>query len=87
MASGQVEKDIAAETRGWEEFCELRIGFPYLAHYWIYERWRKEMKKEWTEEELRKEQTRVRGERRKEYESWRAYSDEVVKWVIGGGVD
>ena len=47
----------------------------------------KEMKKVWTEEELRKEQTRVRVERRKEYESWRAYSDEVVKWVNGGGVD
>ena len=63
--SCQEEKDVAAETRGWEEFFKLRGGFPYLAHYWRYERWSKEMKKKWTEEELRKEQTRVKGERTK----------------------
>ena len=86
--SGQEVKDVSTETRGWEEFYDLRNGFPYLAHYWRYERWSKEVKKkEWTEEELRQMQSSVRKERRKEYESWRAYSDEVVKWVHGGGVD
>ena len=84
---GQEEKDVAAETRGWEEFCKMRSGFPYLAHYWRYERWREEMKREWTEDELRLEQRRVKGERRKEYKSWVAYGREVVKWVDGGGVD
>ena len=85
---GQEEKDVAAETRGWEEFFKFIKSFLYLAHYWRYERWSKEVKKkEWTEEELRQMQSSVRKERRKEYESWRAYSDEVVKWVKGGGVD
>ena len=37
--SGQEEKDVAAKTRGWEEFCKMQNGFPYLAHYWRYERW------------------------------------------------
>ena len=86
--SGQEVKDVSTKTRGWEEFYDLRNGFPYLAHYWRYERWSKEVKKkEWTEEELRDMQSSVRKEKRKEYESWRAYSDEVVKWVHGGGVD
>ena len=85
--SGQEEKDVAAETRGWEEFCKLKSGFPYLAHYWRYEGWREEMKRKWTKEELMLEQRRVKGERMKEYESWVAYGREVVKWVNGGGVD
>ena len=84
---GQVEKDVAAETRGWEEFCSYKDGFPYLAHYWRYERWREEMKKEWTKEELWKLQWRVRKERMKEYKSERAYRDKVWKWVDRGGVD
>ena len=85
---GQEEKDVAAETRGREEFYTFIASYPYLAHYWRYERWSKEVKKkEWTEEELREMQSSVRKEKRKEYESWRAYSDEVVKWVHGGGVD
>ena len=79
---GQEEKDVAAETRGWEEFCKYGVGFPYLAHYWRYERWREEMKKEWTKEELRKEELRVKKERmgRKEYESWGAYMKEMREW-------
>ena len=70
--SGQEEKDVAAETRGWEEFIKVRVGFPHLAYYWRYERWREEMKKEWTKEELWKLQDRVRKERQKEFKSVRA---------------
>ena len=39
--SGQEVKDVSTETRGWEEFYQLRKGFPYMAHYLRYERWRK----------------------------------------------
>ena len=51
------------------------------------ERWREEIKKEWTKEELWKLQWRVRKERLKEYKSERAYRTEVKEWVDRGGVD
>ena len=86
--SGQEEKEVSTEMRGWEEFYRIGSGFPYLAHYWRYKRWSKKVKeKEWTKEELRQMDMRVKGERRKEYESMRAYCDEVMKWVARGGVD
>ena len=79
---GQVEKDVAAETRGWEEFYKVKDGFPYLAHYWRYERWCEEMKKEWTDEELRKEEHRVKHERmgKGDYKSWVAYTKDMIEW-------
>ena len=34
---GQVEKEVAAETRGWEEFYIFAKSYPHLAHCWRYE--------------------------------------------------
>ena len=69
---GQEEKDVAAETRGREEFYTFIASYPYLAHYWRYERWSKEVKeREWTEEELSEVQRSVRWskERKEQYGS------------------
>ena len=85
---GQEEKDVAAETRGWEEFFKFIKSFPYLAHYWRYERWSKEVKeREWTEEELSEEQKKMRWSKewKKQYGSFTAYNKEVKKWVARGG--
>ena len=42
---GQVEKEVAAETRGWEEFYEFAKSYPHLAHCRRYERWSREVKR------------------------------------------
>ena len=41
---GQVEKEVAAETRGWEEFYEFAKKYPHLSHDWRYKRWCREVK-------------------------------------------
>ena len=45
------------------------------------------MKKEWTDEELREEEHRVKHERmgREEYKSWVAYTRDMLKWQHGEG--
>ena len=86
---GQVEKDVAAETRGREEFYKFIASYPYLAHYWRYERWSKEVKeREWTEEELSKLDKKARWSKEgwEQYGSWKAYTREVQEWVARGGV-
>ena len=81
---GQVEKDVAAETRGWEEFYKFAMSYPYLAHYWRYEQWCKEVK-ERTVEELKQLPSEAKKEKRKEFESWSAYWKEVREWWDRGG--
>ena len=86
--SGQEEKEVSTETRGREEFYKFARSYPYLAHYWRYERWSEERKvKERTVEEWKKLQMEVKKEGRKEFDSWTAYWKEVLKWWDRGGVD
>ena len=84
--SGQEEKEVATETREREEFYQFSKVYPYLAHYWRYERWREETK-ERTVEEWKQLQREVKKEGRKEFESWTAHWKEVEKWRARGGVD
>ena len=76
--SGQEEKEVSTETRGREEFYKFCEDYPYLAHYWRYERWSKE--KERTVEEWQQLHREAKKEGRKEFESWTAYWKEVGKW-------
>ena len=81
--SGQEEKEVSTETWGREEFYKFCEDYPYLAHYWRYERWSKE--KERTVEEWKQLQMEVKKEGRKEFDSWTAYWKEVQKWRDRGG--
>ena len=78
---GQVEKNVSAVARGWEEF---RSKFPYLGHDWR-RKWseRSEVKK-WLAggREVALEQ---REERYKETRKNTAYEREVREWLRGGG--
>ena len=78
---GQVEKNVSAVARGWEEF---RSKFPYLGHHWRRE-WseRSEVKRwlaggresglEWSEEKM------------KERKSKTTEHYQVERWLRGGG--
>ena len=76
---GQVEKDVAAGSRGWEEY---KSKFPHLAH---------EQRRNWSESEEVKEWLAGGDEtelERKEIrlKPWRVpYKKEVEKWLRGGG--
>ena len=84
---GQVEKEVAAETRGWEEFYEFAKSYPHLAHCWRYERWSKEVKRGKVfgdqEEEFKylDRDAKWRGEQ----EKGSAHRLEVVKWLARVG--
>ena len=77
---GQVEKNVSAEARGWEEF---QSKFPYLGHFWrrnggkgrSYEEWLgggdEEMFVKW--EEMRKKKASA------------ADHAKVEEWLRGGG--
>ena len=51
--NSQEEKEVAAMTRGWEEF---KSAFPYLAHTWRYA---------WSESEVTRQEVRGDMERRR----------------------
>ena len=69
---GQVEKDVAAETRGREEFSKFIASYPWC--------------KERTVEEWKQLESESWNEKRKEFESWSAYWKEVMEWRGRGGV-
>ena len=79
---GQVEKNVSAVARGWEEF---RSVFPYLGHHWRRgwsERWEV---REW----LRREEGAVKrleiSEKLKQSLASAAKKCEVEQWLRGGG--
>ena len=82
--NSQEEKEVAAMTRGWEEF---KSAFPYLAHTWRYA-W---SESEATRQELREDMVRRRGKLEREEESTRKWMSggprelEVEKWLREGG--
>ena len=85
---GQVEKEVAAETRGWEEFYEFAKSYPHLAHDWRYERWCREVKrgrliKDVKELMYQNQKTREEGEE----EMGRPYRTKVEMWLrrVGEG--
>ena len=83
---GQVEKEVAAETRGWEEFYEFAKSYPHLAHCWRYERWSREVKRGKVikdEEELKYLNKNVKW--RGEQEKGSAHRLEVMKWLARVG--
>ena len=85
---GQVEKEVAAETRGWEEFFKFAKSYLHLAHCWRYERWSREVKRGKVikdEEELKYLDKNLRG--RGEEVKGRAYRLEVATWLdrVGQG--
>ena len=81
--NSQEEKEVAAMTRGWEEF---KSAFPYLAHTWRYA---------WSECEATRQELRGDMERRwgklVGQEEWLvnrgkgAKKNEVEKWLQEGG--
>ena len=86
---GQVEKDVAAETRGWEEFYEFAKSYPHLAHCWRYERWSREVKrgkmiKDEKELKYQNKSMEWRGEQEK---GRYAHKAEVERWLtkVEGG--
>ena len=85
---GQVEKEVAAETRGWEEFYEFAKSYPHLAHCWRYERWSREVKrgKVINDEKELVYWNRIEKQRGED-EKGDAHRSEVVRWLarIEGG--
>ena len=74
---GQVEKNVSAVARGWEEF---RSKFPYLGHDW---------RRKWSEQREVVKWLAGGGEERlvqlEERKSKTASGIEVRKWLRGGG--
>ena len=64
--NSQEEKEVAAMTRGWEEF---KSAFPYLAHTWRYA-W---SESEATRQELREDMVRRRGKLERQEENARRW--------------
>ena len=77
---GQVEKNVSAVARGWEEF---RSKFPYLGHDWRrnWSEWREV--KQWLAGE--DESFLVGKEGRRKKGAGAAKHGEVEKWLRGGG--
>ena len=75
-----MEKDVAAVSRGWEEY---KRKFPHLAF---------EQREEWSEREVVKkwlaggdESELERKEKVKEKSKYMPYKIQVEKWLRGGG--
>ena len=80
--NSQEEKEVAAMTRGWEEF---KSAFPYLAHTWRYG-W---PESEETRQEFRKDMERRRWKLERKEESQKlcggkGREKEVEKWLQKG---
>ena len=79
--NSQEEKEVAAMTRGWEEF---KSAFPYLAHTWS-SGW---AESEETRQEFREDMERRRWKLERMEESTRVCmgkEKEVKKWLREGG--
>ena len=77
---GQVEKNVLAVARGWEEF---RSKFPYLGHHW---------RREWSEQREVKKWLAGGGEgglewkeEMNQHRASAAKHEQVEKWLRGGG--
>ena len=80
---GQVEKNVSAVARGWEEFRSL---FPYLGHDWR-RGWseRQEVKQLWLEGGEEEEKHLEFKEAMNKHRASAAKHEQVEKWLRGGG--
>ena len=80
---GQVEKNVSAVARGWEEFRSL---FPYLGHDWR-RGWseRQEVKRLWLEGGEKEEDLLKFKEEMNKHRASAAKHEQVEKWLRGGG--
>ena len=79
---GQVEKNVSAVARGWEEFRSL---FPYLGHDWRRGWSERQEVKQWLEGGEEEERNLEFREVMKKARASAAKHEQVEKWLRGGG--